>query len=1464
MSGDNEEIIYPSLNDENFNTKLQSHPIFNQYKYEKDTYILEKMIELSDQKCSNTGGYIYKNIQLFVSTFLSMNSPYNGLLLYHGVGVGKSCSSVLIANNFKEYVKKNNKKIIILTSRTIQESFRNEVFNSDKEASKIDLNEFTCTSSEYSNEWNDFVNNKTDSDSDKNFREGIIGEYFEIYGYQEFVNRYKNELEINDGVYNKEKINALFSNTVFIIDEVHNLRDNLADDDGENYGVKKTAQTSIEKETKGIRKLIQGIIENLNISIKLVLLSATPMYDLYIEFSYIINLLLLNDKKPILSLKTIDNYIKNNDEDSYNKIIEKTRGYVSYIKGNDPLIFPLILYPENNNKLYYQKNIGDEELINSGKINAYLCEMSDYQTSLYKTIKKGPTSKTLKEKYSNLTFPLKNEKPYTFSDLFDTQNVNKVFSYKKESESIIQEFLNNIENYSTKIAELIKNVNNCKEGKVFIYTPKHMGDYAGTEFLQIILEHNGYGRKIVSDGKLIQKNAYNTSLNSKSDIFKGYYIIGLADKNFNTYINNFNMRTNNLGNEIKIIIGTSNMFEGVSLSNIRQIHIMEPWYNMSRNEQIIGRGVRQCSHIELPFEKRNLTVFNYIAICDKNKKDKFEKYNDGYIVKHTNNYFDQDLDIRKLSLATDKIVNIDKFEEILKINSIDCYLNKNVNEIKVSSLEQTEKDLFNEENIIEFIDYKNDIKLISFSSENKDSCKNIEKTNNNFVNYQYKTFLNKNLINNTTFFIKTVFKKGSDSQNPNIKNKIYYTYEQLFLETLKYNNELDEDLFKISLQELLLNKEIFYNKFNNSGYIIVNGQYYIFKNINSEDINIPFEFIAYPYNTKINNITNFNDFSINILKQNTISQVSKLKKNDVKIKQSKDIKNTKSLLNELLLECQTNNLESLVQKNFNDIYKRLYDSFHTIQKNKFEAVASKNHNFLKHTSENNLYENIFKQLFNKELNRTKLNTELDTELLDRLYEAYFTLPFIFNYSEFITTHLKCIFYKVFIKEKELTDIEQNIFEHYENLIVSEKPLIFKFIDWSGSTSVLGDSDNTYNYNYLGTVFYEYFDNEWIFYNKTYNNIEQKFKTLSDKEYTFYKIMTIASFKKKLRITDNKFIINELYGKDIPQVQTEKWERILKTFDYHSYTNISVNNGYFKYSGNPSDPFSKKTEKNEQQMKKFSNIIGLPLIFSTDNQKSFYKLSRNIYPLCLLYSAEIPNTTYTYYIKQSFHSNFIGLGKEYNQFIKKKHILLCILDQVEELNIKLCLEIILNKDITNLWEKYDDFKFKIHNILENIDLKNPILDVNNYNLLKTYLEEVKEYEDVNEDVNEDIEGLNEDIEEINKHLNENKNKFYKSLPFIYDLIRLDSISDYIILIGYILYDLEKLQFYNKKWLLSIFESSLLNTSVLNMTSTSAKNINDAVKKSTRLADTYSVTKNSFINSKLLDKKLIKKNIDMDIE
>ena len=1483
MSSISEEIIYPNINNPEFNNQLQSHPIFNQYKYKKDEYILEKMIELSEKKCSDTGGYIYKNIQLFVSTFLSMDSPYNGLLLYHGVGVGKSCSSILIANNFKEYVKKNNKKIIILTSPAIQESFKNEIFNTDKELNKIDLNEFTCTSSEYSNEWSDFLNNNSELDeieTDKQFREGIIGEYFEIFGYQEFVNKYKSLIEISEDRYNKEQINTLFSNTVFIIDEVHNLRDNQDESEGEVENKKKS---KLNNEIKGIKKIIEGIIGNLNNPIKLVLLSATPMYDVYTELNYIINLLLLNDNKNPLSPTVIDNYINNNDSDAYEEIKNKTRGYISYIKGNDPTIFPLILYPENNNKLYFETNIPEKPNY-SENINVYLCEMNEYQSTLFKKIKKDSKNRNLKEKYSNITFPQSDSgQVYTFDTLFKNEKENTFTSNNIKASN---ELLNNIEKYSIKISELLKNIDECKNGKIFIYHSKHIGDYGGTNMLKIILEHYGYAGKILDKENISIKNSYNTSLNSKSVGFKGYYILAPADKKqFPAYIKHFNKKTNNYGEEIKIIIGTTNMFEGVSLSNIRQIHLLEPWYNMSRNEQIIGRGVRQCSHIDLSFENRNLTVFNYVAICDKTDPEKYEKYNDGYIVKYKKNATkDLDFDIRKLQLATEKVINITKLDTILKSNAIDCYLNKNVNQINIQKVSPDSED-----QIIEFTDYKGDSKFISFTSGDDEICEDIVKIDNDVNNYQYKTFLNKNLIKNTSFFIKTVFKKGIDSSNPNITNKVYYTYEQLFDETQQYNKELDEELFKISLQELILSKETFYNKFNNLGYIIIKGKYYIFKNISSENINIPYEFSNYPYTIKIDNIKNFTDYSIELTtpthsisqkpssesstkkaplesstKKAPLESSTKKPPSESSTKKPPSELSTQSskkdsskqdkieLFNEIFNNCKENGLEILASKDINNIYNSLYKSFITSQTNKYQALLSLNttdYNF-KIASEQNFYENIFKQLFKKKFNQTEFSEEMDTKLMDRFYTYYFIIPFIFNYSEFITIHLKCIFYKKFIVKKELTDIEQNIFNHYENLIVSEDPLIFKFIDWSGN--------NNYTYEYLGIVFYEYYDDEWIFHNKIYKSSKTIQKSFSKIDLNFYKIMIK---KGTLDFLNKDFIIEELYKNYSEDSEKEiEWNKIYNTFDYHFYTNRNVNNGYFKYSGNPDKPFEKLLSS-DIILKKLDNIIAIPLLYLTDKDKSFYKLSRNMYPLSLLYSFEEEKGNKILYVKSAIHSAFtkLGEGLKLSLKFKLKHILYCILDQVEELNIKICLEIILDKNVTELWKskENEDFKGNIYEILKNINLKNPELDESTYESLRTYLLENFEEENFKEE-------NFKTIKEINENLIENKNKFYVNLPFIYDIINssyiLDASPAYVSFIGYILYDLDKLNFYNKRWILSIFETSLLNANSLKLILTRGEG--KTGEKTGRLADSYSVTKNSFISAKSIEEKLKTKVINID--
>jgi superfamily II DNA or RNA helicase len=82
---------------------------------------------------------------------------------------------------------------------------------------------------------------------------------------------------------------------------------------------------------------------------------------------------------------------------------------------------------------------------------------------------------------------------------------------------------------------------------------------------------------------------------------------------------------NKEGNKIKVILISKAGSEGIDFKFIRQVHILEPWYNMNRIEQIIGRADRNFSHKDLPFEKRNVEIFMYGTILGDNKEEVIEE-----------------------------------------------------------------------------------------------------------------------------------------------------------------------------------------------------------------------------------------------------------------------------------------------------------------------------------------------------------------------------------------------------------------------------------------------------------------------------------------------------------------------------------------------------------------------------------------------------------------------------------------------------------------------------------------------------------------------------------------------------------------------------------------------------------------------------------------------------------------------
>ena len=121
---------------------------------------------------------------------------------------------------------------------------------------------------------------------------------------------------------------------------------------------------------------------------------------------------------------------------------------------------------------------------------------------------------------------------------------------------------------------------------------------------------------------------------------------------------------------------TSAGAEGISLKNVRMVHIMEPYWNMVRTSQVKGRAVRICSHSDLPFKDRDVEIYTYYTsftpeqITDK-KIDQTIINIDGIKTSEQK--------ILELSIAKEKI-NVELLE-IMKKSAVDCMLNMPDNDV---------------------------------------------------------------------------------------------------------------------------------------------------------------------------------------------------------------------------------------------------------------------------------------------------------------------------------------------------------------------------------------------------------------------------------------------------------------------------------------------------------------------------------------------------------------------------------------------------------------------------------------------------------------------------------------------------------------------------------------------------------------------------------------------------------------
>lgn len=836
---------YPSPNENDFQNKIYQK---REFYYHKIPYrdVLTKYSDIKEYRdniCARD--FRLHEHQSFLSNFINPDTPYKGLLIFHGTGTGKTCAAITIAEKFKPMVEKYNTKIYVLVSGPlIKENWKSELLK--------------CTGETYMKfeDKNTYINQTNEKQNKKNAI-NLALQYYKFMSYRSFYRKVLGEKiqekitknnkvkkayrKTDEGEYERDvAVDKIYNldNTIIIVDEAHNLTGN---DHGE---------------------ALKKIIDNSK-NLKVLLLSATPMKNLADDIIGLLNFIRPKNDK-ILREKIFNsnkNYLMDLKNDGLNYLKKMSRGYVSYLRGADPLTFA--------------------ERIDKGEIPEGLiftrvirCKMLKFQLETYLNAVKDMDDALDKrsEAVANFVFPglsedrkkisgyygrvgisiLRNQLKTNYdlinkkigNDIIEKKTDDSDFMYLAENGKTITGKILKLEHlkyFSIKFYTVLKKLQKLIQGvkgpgTAFIYSNLVK---VGIDLFQEILIQNGYleYQENYSNYSIRQETVCyycGDTFNShqKTDKHKDHKfypstfipVTGKSEENTDRIpeekqkiLNNvFNNIENKEGKLIKFVLGSKVMNEGITLANVREVHILDVHYNLGKVDQVIGRAIRHCKH--------------YNVTNDQNRYPKVNIYK--YVISIDNQLTTEEELYKKAEL---KYLLIKKVERAIKENSIDCPLFRHGN-------------IFPEE----LIKYKNcgtkdnpcpavcDYMQCDFKCEDPNLNKMFFDSNNNKYkqiskeNLDYTTFTNslaRNEIDYAKSKIKDMYKTKYNYTLDQIVSYIFKSYnkekQQLFDDTFVYK-ALDE-LIPIDENDFNNFKDTILDKFNKPGYLIQRDKYYIFQ-----------------------------------------------------------------------------------------------------------------------------------------------------------------------------------------------------------------------------------------------------------------------------------------------------------------------------------------------------------------------------------------------------------------------------------------------------------------------------------------------------------------------------------------------------------------------------------------------------------------------------------------------------------
>lgn len=493
----------------------------------------------------------YLRHQKYIARYMSV---YDELLLFHEPGTGKTCTAVAAVEMLRNANEKTIKSAVVCAKgEGLTKNFLQELM-------------FTCTDGRYIPD-----NYESLTELQKTVRLKKSANQF--YYFKTFETFAKELSKLTDnGIRNR------YEDTIFILDEAHNLRDFDEDEDDEDVTAAKSAKEATAKEaTKEATATAIATTKRRNFDVyselhrlfhvlqrrKIILMTGTPIKDTPDEFASLVNLILPLDKQ--IEVKTfVKRYFNKN-----NMLVDKS-GLAETIKGR-------VSYLVSATTTVQKRFVGSEKY---GKLEHFIVsvsEMSDFQSEAYKRAYTEDKGIYVQARQASL---------FVFPDgSYGQKGYNRYIKNKNELVKLMTEVRGNLgalQKYSAKYAQVVD---------VIISPPEKSKHFVYCQYV------NGSGAIVFS--KILEAFGFRSAVGNETSKGKRYALCTrntATSKQIQRMVNRFNADDNVDGEYISVIIGSRVLNEGFTLKNIRNEFILTGHWNYAEIAQAIARGWRLGSH----------------------------------------------------------------------------------------------------------------------------------------------------------------------------------------------------------------------------------------------------------------------------------------------------------------------------------------------------------------------------------------------------------------------------------------------------------------------------------------------------------------------------------------------------------------------------------------------------------------------------------------------------------------------------------------------------------------------------------------------------------------------------------------------------------------------------------------------------------------------------------------------------